>query len=194
MSAQGPSPVEMTDEDFLAWKKKKRGKEKPKLPGSDITSLNLTPLMDIMSILLVFLIQSLAVEPSNINTSLALQPPESSAEDTMAAATRVTISDEEIVVEDKPIAGPDGDPRALMAQLKSRNTDESIPEIRDALIASADQIRAMKDVTGKDFEGKLNVVSHGKVPYKVVASVLKSAGEAQFSTFQLVVMKKNDAK
>ena len=45
--------------------------------------------LDLMTILLVFLIQSYATEPENININLGLRPPESSATDMMEPAARV---------------------------------------------------------------------------------------------------------
>ena len=100
--AEGFEPVvsqELADE--IWGRKHRRRRKKHKLAGESIGHLNLTPMMDIMTILLVFLIQSFATEPANINVNLDLRPPQSTANVPMAPATKVVISAKEIVVDDE---------------------------------------------------------------------------------------------
>lgn len=169
----------------LLRRRRKKGHGGGHMPGEDITSLNLTPLMDIMTILLVFLIQSLAVEPSNINVTLALRPPESNATATLEASTKVTISTEAILVDEKPVV--------LVPELKiDALGEQGIPAVRDGLKAAADNVAAMEKFGGAPFDGKLLVVAHETTPYALVSAVLTSAGFANYSQFRLVVMKKGD--
>lgn len=171
----------MTDEEFLLERRSRRGGGGHQMVGEDITALNLTPLMDIMTILLVFLIQSLAVEPSNINVTLEMHPPESSTKVDMESATRIIISKADIVVDDEQVV--------LMSDVKP-DKDGVILPVRDALIAAAEKMKALETHGGTKFEGKVLLVADEHTTYDVISNVLVSAGRAQYAQYKLVVMKK----
>lgn len=173
----------LEEEEFLLERRRRGKPHGHAMPGEDISALNLTPLMDIMTILLVFLIQSLAAEPSNINVSLDLRPPESSATRSMESATRVTITTEEILVESNVVMPS----KALLAAADAQGV---VGELRNALAAEEQKIRSMEQYGGGAFEGKLLIVAHQSTPYAMVSTVLTTAGFAHFSQFKLVVMKK----
>ena len=68
------------DEAFSRYshgKKKKR--ERRSMPGEQIHDLNLTPMMDMMTVLLVFLVKNFMTDPQSIQISDSLRPPESTA-------------------------------------------------------------------------------------------------------------------
>lgn len=163
----------------------KRKKRKPrKMAGEDIGHLNLTPMMDIMTMLLVFLVMSFATEPANINISLSMRPPESTTKVVMEPATKVTITKDVILVEDKEVV-------QLEAVRKRGATGEvSIGEVRDALLERADQLKALESRGGAPFDGKLLVVADQTTPYAIVTAVLVTAGESKFSEYKLVLMQK----
>ena len=87
-------PVAPEDEEFARYSHPRRvRRHAASMPGTTIGHLNLVPMMDIMTMLLVFLVKSFATEPENINVNLALRPPESTAVVEMQNATKVTITD-----------------------------------------------------------------------------------------------------
>lgn len=188
MSAPHDKSTPAFDEEaFLAERRRRRRRGGGHaIPGQDIGALNLTPLMDIMTILLVFLIQSLAVEPSNINVTLDLRPPESTATRSMESATKITITAREVLIDDKVVMDIDKmapDARGV------------VQPISDALAEQVTKIKAMeKSFGGPPFDEKLLIVANQKTPYAVISTVLTSAGVAQYSEFKLVVMKKSDGK
>ena len=167
-------------------RQRKRRRKPVKLPGSEVSSLNIVPMMDVMTILLVFLIQSYATEPQNININLALRPPESTATDTMEPAARVIVTAEAILVEDKEIV--------RLADLDIQKGGQvEIPAVRDALLDRADHLRALEQMGGRPFDGKLLVVAHQTTPYSLITSVLFTAGQARFGEYKLVVMQRGGA-
>jgi biopolymer transport protein ExbD len=139
--------------------------------------------MDVMTILLVFLIQSFANQPSNINVNLDLRPPASTVTEDIEAATTVTITAKDISVDDQVVAQID--------QLNLAPGQKEIAAVRDALIERADHLRALENMGGEPFDGKLRVVAHQTTPYALITSVLYSAGQAKYGQFKLVVMKKS---
>jgi biopolymer transport protein ExbD len=175
--------TEPADEGFYKRTHKRR---KFKMDGESISHLNLTPMMDIMTILLVFLIQSFATEPANINVSLDLRPPESDAATALDAATKVTITAREILVDDIVVASID--------QLGMKPGQKEIPLVRDALIERADHLRAIHNLGGPEFDGRLLLVAHQTTPYSLITAVLYSAGQAKFGQYKLVVMKKGSGE
>lgn len=178
---------DMSPEDVLwaggSHPKKKKRKRKP-MPGETIGHLNLTPMMDIMTMLLVFLVMSFATEPANINVSLEMRPPESSTRKVMEAATKLTITKQVILVEDKEVIP--------VAKVDTTTGQVSIPELRDALIERADHLKALENRGGEPFDGRLLVVADGSTPYSLITAVLVTAGESKFAEYKLVVMQKGE--
>lgn len=160
--------------------RKKRRKAR-KLPGQDIAHLNLTPMMDIMTMLLVFLVRSFAEEPNNININLGMRPPPSSAEPLIEPATRVMVTKQDILVNDRVIMTVQDarDPTLKTAWL---------PALRDGLLEEKDHLDALHRMGAKEFDGALLVVADENTPYALLTSVLVTAGESQFSQYKLVVM------
>lgn len=180
---------EHADPDDVLWsggahKKRVRRKRKP-MAGETIGHLNLTPMMDIMTMLLVFLVMSFATEPANINVSLEMRPPESSTKKVMEAATKVTISKVAIFVEDSEVV------RLDKVDLSKQ---VSIPEVTNALVERREHLKALASRgLGDEFDGRLLVVADAETPYKLVTAVLVTAGEAQFAEYKLVLMQKAGA-
>lgn len=181
-----PSPRHVEDADAAARRRRRRrNAHEDKIAGEEITHLNLTPMMDIMTILLVFLVQSFATDPGNINVNLSLHPPASTTKMPMEAATKVTVTAEQILVNDKPVMSVASFPTTVDA-------DGLIAPVRDALDLEKNRIDQVAAAGGPPFDGKLVVVAHETTPYELLNAVLHSAGQAHFAKYELVVMKATD--
>src|SRR6185295_9849510 len=73
-------------------------RRKLELEGEEVQYLNITAMMDMMTILLVFLLKSWSMQTANIQFS-ELQPPRSSIQLTVAEALRVQITQAAVIVE-----------------------------------------------------------------------------------------------
>jgi biopolymer transport protein ExbD len=179
-------PVDAADEAFARYaggRRRRRRGEARKIPGQNISHLNLVPMMDIMTMLLVFLVKSFAEEPENINVNLKLRPPHSTTQVIMEAATKVTVTTEMVLVDDKEILPT--------AQIQAAEGGQAaIPQLRDALLERADHLKALENRGGTPFDGRLLVVADEATPYAIITSVLVTAGESKFSEYKLVVMQK----
>ena len=162
-------------------KKKKKGPRV--LPGESISHLNLVPMMDMMTVLLVFLVKNFMTDPQSIQVNDSLRPPASTATVDMAPATTITITATDILVESKAVV-------KLSDITVSGSKDVAIPKLRDELQAQVSQREALFQRGGPPFDGKLLLVAHQTTPYSLITSVLYTAGEAKFSSYRLVVMKK----
>ena len=152
--------------------------------GQEISGLNLTAMMDMMTILLVFLVKSYAVEPERININENLRPPVSSSLMEMKPAVTVTVTSELIMVEDKAVVS--------IADLGSKETESAfVPRLQDALLSRAELAKNIEARGGQKFDGAMLLVAHEDTPYSVLTTVLYTAGQAQFSQFRLLLLKKN---
>lgn len=158
---------------------RKRRQARPLIEG-----LNLTAMMDIMTIILVYLIKLYSAAPENIPLSDDLRPPASTSPDNIVPAVSVMISRSAILVDNKPVLEvKDGkvvatDPKAAYAPLST------------ALAGRVDTIKAIAERGGSPFDGNLMVIADEDTPYDLVSSVLYQAGKSQFTTYRLIVRHK----
>lgn len=169
-------------------KKHRRAKHSEK----SVSELNLTAMMDMMTIILVFLIKNFATESKQTDKAI-MQPPRSSSKLKMESAVTVTITKLGIAVNDKVIADFDG-----MSSFKFKgeeaDTSQPIEALRERLDTQVADLKKLEQLTGgkKAFEGKILVVADEKTPYSFLMRVLYTAGLAQFSQYKLVVRSKTD--
>ncbi len=173
-------------EAFSRYSGHKRKKREPRvLPGENISHLNLVPMMDMMTVLLVFLVKNFMTDPQSIQVNDTLRPPESSATVEMGPATTITITAEELLVESKAVV-------RLKDITISGSKEVAIPRLFDELQNEVAKREALAQRGGPPFDGKLLLVAHQSTPYSLITSVLYTAGEAKFSSYRLVVMKKEE--
>lgn len=171
------------DEVFSAYAAHGKRKRKNHLPGDDVAGLNLTAMMDMMTILLVFLLKSYATEPDKIQINDKLRPPTSTIHERMDPAIMMVVTSDDILVDDQRVmsvkdvdtATPTG------AQL-------AITPVFEALSRRVDHLKKLESLGGPPFDGKLLIVAHQGTPYALISAVLYTAGQAQLSRFRLVVM------
>jgi biopolymer transport protein ExbD len=153
------------------------------MPGEDISALNLTAMMDMMTILLVFLVKSYTTDPERITLTDFLRPPQSTAKAEVKPAVTITVTSEEILVENKAVVRlEDLSPSEIGSAL--------IPQLQDALTTRVDALKSQEQAGFRKFDGSLLVVAHRTTPYSILTTVLYTAGQAQFSDYRLMVQKK----
>jgi len=170
------------EEAFAAYVTRTRKKRKFHLPGDDLTGLNLTAMMDMMTILLVFLLKSYATEPDKFQVNDKLRPPTSSVEERMDPAVQIVVTSEEILVDDERVVS--------VKDVNTTGTGQqlAITPVFEALSKRVDHLKKLESLGGPPFDGKLLIVAHEGTPYALISAVLYTAGQAQLSRFRLVVM------
>jgi len=175
------APPETSDDELLL-----RRRKRAKL-GSAIEGLNLTAMMDVMTILLVYLIKQYASAPENIQFAEDLKPPASITSDKLVPGVRVLLSRSAILVDDKLVLSlQDGRPPPDEA---SGEVSAWAP-VGAALGTRRETIQRIADGGGLPFDGSLMVVADEDTPYDVLYSVLYVAGKEQFTTFRLITRRK----
>jgi biopolymer transport protein ExbD len=180
-------PTEMVgtqdpDEAFAGYLSRSKKKKKFHLPGDDVSGLNLTAMMDMMTILLVFLLKSYATEPDKFQVNDKMRPPTSTIEEHMDPAIQVVVTSEEILVDDDRIMS--------VADVNTTGTGQqlAITPVFEALSKKVDHLKKLESLGGPPFDGKLLIIAHEGTPYALISAVLYTAGQAQLSRFRLVVM------
>jgi len=144
--------------------------------------LNITSLMDIMTIILVFLLKSYSTEDIQIAPSENLLLPVSSADRAPELAVNTVISKIAITVDGVDVVSVSGN---QVGEQDKRGT--LITPLFDALKAAADQAKANAVTTGGKFNGRLLLQCDRDIPFSLVREVMYTAGQAQFAEFKFVV-------
>lgn len=181
--------------DFLAKKAKRRYKSQVRKyrrqAENESSELNLTAMMDMMTILLVFLIKSYGAVDLKVEMGDNLTPPTSISETPPTLSVTLTVSKQEISVGEKGVL-------ALEPGMKLPVQDSLIiPEVREALNVEVERIReqarynpkmaALAD-TPQDPVRMLTVIAHKEMPYDVLFSVLASGGDVGLKYFKFLVV------
>lgn len=178
------------DEEELARlrKRRRRRSQTSRSFGDQIRELNLTAMMDMMTILLVFLLKSYAEQPENLTISDKLTPPFSTATTDVQAAVTITVTAEEILVDNEPVVNLKE--QGLPAD--ARGQSSVIPPLFEALQERAAHLKTLEERGGAPFDGRLLLVADRSAPYRLITAVLYTAGQAHFSQYRLVVQKANN--
>jgi biopolymer transport protein ExbD len=152
-------------------------------------SLNLTSMMDMFTIILVFLLKTFSTDGQLIQPSDHLQLPKSTVEKSPEIALDVAVTLKEILVNDSPVLiETDKDPNKLVAAEYSR----IITPLYERLLIFANESKKMEALYGTEFSGKVTIQGDYKLPFSLLVKIMYTCGQAEFGNMRLVVYKKND--
>jgi biopolymer transport protein ExbD len=177
------------EEDMLR-KKRKANKRKGRDGGFE--ELNIDSLMDILTILLVFLLKSYATDPINIEPTSDLDIPKSSAMLKPEATVQVTVSKSAILVDNKAISGLEVKEGKVSASQKRGGEDSFfITQLHKVLTDEAEKKRRLAAINSNvKFEGLCTVIMDGETPYRLLTEIMYTAGQAEFSKYKFAIISK----
>lgn len=152
--------------------------------------LNIYPMMDMMTILLVFLIQNFAASgAANVVQSAELQIPKSTSEEAVEPSLSITISASEIVVEGKQVLSLRNgqvDP----SQKQGGSNGFLVTPLLTVLQQHRDRLKliAQSRAAGQ-FRGEVQILADRRTPYRTVVEVLYTMGQAEFKALRFVLLK-----
>ncbi|MBX2800301.1 MAG: biopolymer transporter ExbD [Myxococcales bacterium] len=159
--------------------------------------LTITSMMDMMTIILVFLLKSYQTDDVSVAPSEDLQIPLSSAEKTPKLAVNVVVSRKDIVVDgvfvldiERGISDDTGEEELSIPADEKRG--QLISKLFDVLLEKAQtakDIGARAGTDEMDFKGEILLQVDKRMPFSVVREVMFTAGQAQFGNFRFVVIK-----
>lgn len=172
------------------------GKKKSLRRGGGTEELNITSMMDMMTIILVFLLKSYSTDDISVSGNDDLQLPISTALKRPKLAVNVIVSQRDILVDGEPVVqlieevGDDGKPTWRVPDDEIRGS--KIVSLFDKLTQKAETSKRLGERTSSDeldFKGEVLLQVDKRLPFKVVRDVMFTAGQAQFSQFRFVVIK-----
>ena len=179
---------QMPDPDAFAapvgYAKTKRKVRNLDEPGA----LSMNSLMDIMTIILVFLLKSYSTDPVQLKQAPDLKPPFSTSELKPVESTVVTVTLNNILVDDSPVLRLEGGVVAEADLSSGSFMIEPLYQKLDEAVAHQKKVyRFRKDK--KEWEGIITIVADRHVPFKLLSQVMYTSGQAQFSKFKFMVVK-----
>ena len=157
--------------------RRRRGKEEAKL--------NITSMMDMFTIILVFLLKNFSTEGAIVTPANNLTLPHSSVEKRAKEALGVKISRNGITVEDKLVL----DETEYGKLLKQKEFMISL--LHEALVNYAEEAKKMATISGKDFSAEITIQGDVEIPYSVLTRVMYTCGQAGYPNMNLFVYRKN---
>jgi biopolymer transport protein ExbD len=153
-----------------------------------VKDLNITPLMDMMTILLVFLLKSFSSSTSTITFDQNLQVPKSFTELKPKLAVTVTLTKKVLLVEGDGIA-PVNNGRIDPAVKRDGENGYYITPLVEILEKHAKREKKVAEITGQKFDAQLMIVADQSTPYRLLTEIIYSCGQAGYQNYRLLVLK-----
>lgn len=144
---------------------------------SDAT-INLTSMMDMFTIILVFLLKTYATEGALIQPSESLALPHSSVRNQPEVALDLIVSKEMILVNDKPVVS--------MAEV-AKQRGGIIELLKKELMLHSSKALEMEEKHDIVFSGKVVIQGDKSIHYKDLVKVMATCGASDFPNMRLVV-------
>jgi biopolymer transport protein ExbD len=165
-----------------------RKKRKEREAAGEIKELNITAMMDMMTILLVFLLKSFASSSAAVTASDDVKPPVSSTRASPKDTVAVTITPRNILVGEKEV-------------LRLDNGQVPADQLQGRLVVPLDaalkkEVEKLKYIAERNpaapFNKELSVIGDKRVPYDLLLTVLYTAGQNELENYRFVVLKKEE--
>jgi biopolymer transport protein ExbD len=186
-----PQATELNDETlqrlmFRSAMARKKRKERD--AAGQIRELNITAMMDMMTIILVFLLKSYSASAISLTQSEDVKPPLSSTRAVPKDTVAVTITPRDILVGDRVVV------QLAHGQVPAR-------QLQGRLVVPLDQalrreVDKLKHIAARNpaapFSKELSVIGDKRIPYDLLLTVLYTAGQSELENYRFVVLQKGE--
>lgn len=188
-----PKPmVKQKPASMAVYKRMLRKEIKRRHVEHEANFLNITAMLDMMTIILVFLLKSMSSSSASLPQSADLTMPKSVlTTEASQEGVAVLISRSQIVVDDNTVcAVPTDATHGVEAKYKrSGPTDLYIVPLANALQSWRERDRQVRLATGKDpSASEAIVIADSGTPYRLLVEVLFTLGQSEFAKFHLMVL------
>ncbi len=188
-----PAPTPPSREVLARQKRERdfrRARRKTREAAGEIKELNITAMMDMMTIILVFLLKSYSASSLAVNLSDELKLPTSSTQVQAQDNINVTISMKEVTVNDRAAVKVENG--AIPPGYKEQGRADAfyVGAIYDALKKEVDKQKYIAQYNQRaPFTGRVNVIADRRIPYRTLMEVLYTAGQAELGEYRFMVLK-----
>jgi biopolymer transport protein ExbD len=187
--AQHGKPIEINEDDVMRMRFRsamQRKKRRERDAAFEIRELNITAMMDMMTIILVFLLKSYSTSSVAMTASEDLKPPISSTRFTPKDTVAVTVTPKAILVGERKVldlVSGQIPPSAISGHL--------VTPLDAALKKEVDKLKNIADRNpSAPFTHELSVIGDRRIPYDLLLSVLYTAGQNELENYRFVVIQK----
>lgn len=157
-----------------------------RIPPHEEQSLNIYPMMDVMTIILVFMIMNVAQETADITQSDDLQLPWTTSTDPMSEAVTLQISRTEIIVEGNPtvtLRNGTVDP----SQKQGGANGFLITPLLNVMQQHRDRLKLIAQRNPRrPFTGEVRIIADRRTPFRTLSEVIYTLGQAEFAHLHFV--------
>ncbi len=191
MSSEAPPEKSHHEMTRLEGKKAIRSFARKLAEPETIKDLNITPMMDMMTIILVFLLKSFSASAGNITFDDNLRVPHSTTQLKIKEAATVTVTKKIIMVDGEPLS-PITNGKVDPKDKPDGENGYKIAPLADYLTRVATKEKKVADLTGQKFDAMLMVVADENTNYRLLTEVLYSCGQAGYANYRLLVLKSKE--
>jgi biopolymer transport protein ExbD len=186
--AAAPTPDQLRREkEARAWR---RARRKAREAAGEVKELNIVAMMDMMTIILVFLLKSYQTSAIDVNMSPDLAIPASTTQLHPQENVTVTVSMKEVAVNDRAVLAIEGGVIPRGAKEGGRADAFYVAAIHDALKKEVDKQKYIARYNrDAPFTGRVNVVADRRVPYRTLMEILYTAGQAELGEYKFMVLR-----
>ena len=180
---------ELSEDDLRRMRYRKalaRKKRKEREAEGEIKELNITAMMDMMTIILVFLIKSYTSSSVTVTASEELKPPISTTRITPKDTIAITVTQKFILVNEKKKV-------ELFNSAPSPDVMEGklIVPLSEALEKEVEKLKYIAERNpNAPFMQEVSIIGDRRIPYELLSSVLYTAGRNELENFRFVVISK----
>ncbi len=157
--------------------------------------LNIYPMMDMMTILLVFLIMQFS-QTVDVVESEELRLPYTIYADPLERAVVVKIARNSIAVNNETILALDN---GLIDDSQRQGGGNSfvITPLLAELEVQTERLKAIEEIASQSgveqpFNGDLEIIADKRTPYRTIIDIVYTAGQAEFRNFNLVAIERRE--
>ena len=149
------------------------------------TVINLTALIDLFTVLVLFLLFNMANAADVLPSSQKIKLPESISDIAPEATVTIIVTEDSITIEGVEV----GSVEQILAI-----EDLAIPELKKELDRHAEKAKKISVATGTlVFEGKVTILGDRRLPFRLLEKVMFTCSQAEFSDISLAVIQKETA-
>jgi hypothetical protein len=172
-------------EAFLAKKKEKAAARRAK--PEEKTELGITSLMDIVSIIVVYLLKSYASDPVVINPTAGQKIPLATADAPMQDGIPIFVTQRGIIFDNKKVV-----PMTAEGDIEPNSVkDHLIGPLYDALAEEVDKAKTLAENTGKPWSARAILVGDQELKFSALVDVMYTAGRAEFAEYSFCIIRKS---
>ena len=179
---------------MATYKRELRKQIKKNYIEPEINFLNITAMMDMMTIILVFLLKSLSSSSASIPQSSDLTIPNSVlSTEASEDGVKVVVSKSQIVVDDNPVVPVPADATHGVEGKYKRSgpNDLYITPLANTLQTWRERDKQVRAATGRPSGSEAIIICDKDAPYRLLVEVLYTLGQTEFSKFHLMVLQGN---